>query len=145
MLWLIVCVCLVRSICCKSRFNSVCTRVCFLVRILVCTGSQYRAVIRGLTEFLPAFPRMLNTSSLLCDCQLQWLGQWLIDNGFQHSVTAVCAHPAGLAGRSILSVSPEEFVCGEWMALPNLLTQSTLKSTLREGTTVNTHLVTLHY
>ncbi|KAJ8391161.1 hypothetical protein AAFF_G00095900 [Aldrovandia affinis] len=57
---------------------------------------------------------MLNTSSLLCDCQLQWLGQWLIDNGFQHSVTAVCAHPAGLVGRSVLSVSPEEFVCDDF-------------------------------
>ncbi|KAI1890549.1 hypothetical protein AGOR_G00154830 [Albula goreensis] len=57
---------------------------------------------------------LLNTSSLLCDCQLQWLAQWLIDSGFQHSVTAVCAHPASLLGRSVLSVSPEEFVCDDF-------------------------------
>lgn len=56
---------------------------------------------------------ILNTSSLLCDCHMQWLGAWLTDSQFQHSVTAVCAHPASLLGRSVLSVSPEEFVCGQ--------------------------------
>ena len=56
---------------------------------------------------------MLNTTSLLCDCQLQWLGQWLIDSHFHQSVSAVCAHPASLVGRDILSVTAEEFVCGQ--------------------------------
>ncbi|KAG7262291.1 hypothetical protein CRUP_003086 [Coryphaenoides rupestris] len=53
-------------------------------------------------------------SFLLCDCQLQWLGQWLIDSQFHQSVSAVCAHPAGLVGRDILSVSAEEFVCDDF-------------------------------
>ncbi|XP_030632537.1 leucine-rich repeats and immunoglobulin-like domains protein 2 [Chanos chanos] len=56
----------------------------------------------------------LNTSSLLCDCQLQWLAQWLIDSHFQQSCTAVCAHPPALSGRSVLSVRPEEFVCNDF-------------------------------
>lgn len=56
---------------------------------------------------------VLNTSSLLCDCYMQWLGPWLTDSQFQQSVSAVCAHPAGLLGRSVLSISPEEFVCGQ--------------------------------
>ncbi|KAJ3602044.1 hypothetical protein NHX12_029804, partial [Muraenolepis orangiensis] len=56
----------------------------------------------------------LNTTSLLCDCQLQWLGQWLIDNQFHQSVSAACAHPAGLVGRDILSVSAEELVCDDF-------------------------------
>lgn len=57
---------------------------------------------------------VLNTTSLLCDCQLQWLGQWLIDSQFHQSVSAVCAHPAGLVGRDILSVSAEDFVCDDF-------------------------------
>ncbi|XP_059426550.1 leucine-rich repeats and immunoglobulin-like domains protein 2 [Carassius carassius] len=56
----------------------------------------------------------LNTSSLLCDCQLQWLGQWLIDSQFQQSCTAICAHPAFLAGSSVLVIKPEEFVCNDF-------------------------------
>uniref|UniRef100_A0A671KFN3 Leucine-rich repeats and immunoglobulin-like domains protein 2 n=1 Tax=Sinocyclocheilus anshuiensis TaxID=1608454 RepID=A0A671KFN3_9TELE len=56
----------------------------------------------------------LNTNSLLCDCQLQWLGQWLIDSQFQQSCTAVCAHPAFLAGSSVLVIKPEEFVCNDF-------------------------------
>uniref|UniRef100_A0A672Q263 Leucine rich repeats and immunoglobulin like domains 2 n=1 Tax=Sinocyclocheilus grahami TaxID=75366 RepID=A0A672Q263_SINGR len=56
----------------------------------------------------------LNTSSLLCDCQLQWLVQWLIDSQFQQSCTAVCAHPAFLAGSSVLAIKPEDFVCNDF-------------------------------
>ncbi|KAG7478462.1 hypothetical protein MATL_G00080880 [Megalops atlanticus] len=56
----------------------------------------------------------LNTSSLLCDCQLQWLGWWLTDGGFQQSAVAVCAHPASLLGRSVLTVPSEEFVCDDF-------------------------------
>lgn len=55
----------------------------------------------------------LSTSSLLCDCNLKWLSQWLIDSLFQQSCTAVCAYPIPLAGRSVFSVPLEEFVCGK--------------------------------
>nr|XP_023690900.1 leucine-rich repeats and immunoglobulin-like domains protein 2 [Paramormyrops kingsleyae] len=57
---------------------------------------------------------LLNTSSLLCDCHLQWLAQWLTKHGFQQSVTAVCSHPAGLLDRSILSLMPEQLVCDDF-------------------------------
>uniref|UniRef100_A0A3Q3WQL5 Ig-like domain-containing protein n=1 Tax=Mola mola TaxID=94237 RepID=A0A3Q3WQL5_MOLML len=57
---------------------------------------------------------ILNTSSLLCDCHMQWLGPWLTDSHFQQSVSAVCAHPASLLGRNVLSISPEVFVCDDF-------------------------------
>ncbi|XP_029550213.1 leucine-rich repeats and immunoglobulin-like domains protein 2 isoform X1 [Salmo trutta] len=57
---------------------------------------------------------VLNTSSLLCDCQLQWLGPWLTDNHFLQSVSVMCAHPASLLGRNLVSVSLEEFVCDDF-------------------------------
>ncbi|RVE72911.1 hypothetical protein OJAV_G00044760 [Oryzias javanicus] len=57
---------------------------------------------------------VLNTSSLLCDCHMQWLGPWLLESQFLQSVSAVCAHPANLFGRNVLSISPEEFVCDDF-------------------------------
>nr|XP_042708588.1 leucine-rich repeats and immunoglobulin-like domains protein 2 isoform X2 [Chrysemys picta bellii] len=57
---------------------------------------------------------MLNTSSLLCDCQLKWLLQWLIDSHLQQAVNVSCAHPEWLAGQSILNVNPEDFVCDDF-------------------------------
>ncbi|XP_010079511.1 PREDICTED: leucine-rich repeats and immunoglobulin-like domains protein 2 [Pterocles gutturalis] len=54
---------------------------------------------------------ILNTSSLLCDCQLKWLPQWLADSHLQQAVSVSCAHPEWLAGQSLLSVDPDDFVC----------------------------------
>lgn len=56
----------------------------------------------------------LNTSSLLCDCQLKWLPQWVAENHFQSFVSASCAHPQLLKGRSIFAVSPDGFVCDDF-------------------------------
>lgn len=58
--------------------------------------------------------RRLNTSSLLCDCQLKWLPVWVAEQTFLPCVNASCAHPQMLKGRSVFAVSQEEFVCGEW-------------------------------
>uniref|UniRef100_A0A8C6LP20 Leucine rich repeats and immunoglobulin like domains 2 n=1 Tax=Nothobranchius furzeri TaxID=105023 RepID=A0A8C6LP20_NOTFU len=68
-------------------------------------------VFSGLVSLLTF---VLNTSSLLCDCHMQWLGPWLTESQFQHSVLAVCAHPANLFGRAVLSISPDEFVCDDF-------------------------------
>ncbi|XP_061689794.1 leucine-rich repeats and immunoglobulin-like domains protein 2 isoform X2 [Syngnathoides biaculeatus] len=57
---------------------------------------------------------VLNTSSLLCDCHMQWLGPWLTSGRFLRSASAVCAHPAVLLGRDVLSVSPRDFVCDDF-------------------------------
>lgn len=57
---------------------------------------------------------LLNSSSLLCDCQLQWLAPWLAGRPFQRSVTAVCAHPSSLMGRSLLTLSPDLLLCDDF-------------------------------
>ncbi|XP_003220507.3 leucine-rich repeats and immunoglobulin-like domains protein 2 isoform X1 [Anolis carolinensis] len=57
---------------------------------------------------------VLNTSSLLCDCQLKWLLQWLTQSNLQDTVNVICAHPERLAGQSILTVNPEDFVCDDF-------------------------------
>ncbi|XP_077191044.1 leucine-rich repeats and immunoglobulin-like domains protein 2 [Paroedura picta] len=57
---------------------------------------------------------VLNTSSLLCDCQLKWLVPWMTQHHFQEAVSVACAHPAWLAGQNVLSVDPEDFVCDDF-------------------------------
>lgn len=65
------------------------------------------------TELFSGVFRRLNTSSLLCDCQLKWLPLWVAEQTFLPCVNASCAHPQMLKGRSVFAVSQEEFVCGE--------------------------------
>jgi len=55
----------------------------------------------------------LNTSSLLCDCQLKWLPVWVAEQTFMPGLNASCAHPQMLKGSSVFAVSQEEFVCGK--------------------------------
>ncbi|XP_040143295.2 leucine-rich repeats and immunoglobulin-like domains protein 2 isoform X5 [Ictidomys tridecemlineatus] len=71
---------------------------------------------------------ILNTSSLLCDCHLKWLLQWLVDNNFHHSVNVSCAHPEWLAGQSILNVDLKDFVC----EMPSFL-KTPMDLTIRTG------------
>ena len=54
----------------------------------------------------------LNSSSLLCDCQLPTLTQWLRQTGFHATVDARCRYPESLAGISILDIQPRDLSCG---------------------------------
>ncbi|OWK57815.1 Leucine-rich repeats and immunoglobulin-like domains protein 1 [Lonchura striata] len=65
-----------------------------------------------------AFARMrslrqlhINSDSFLCDCQLKWLPQWLVEKELQSFVVATCAHPESLKSKSIFAIQPESFVC----------------------------------
>ncbi|XP_032077633.1 leucine-rich repeats and immunoglobulin-like domains protein 3 [Thamnophis elegans] len=72
----------------------------------------------------------INTSSLLCDCQLKWLPDWLIDNKFQTFVNATCAHPQALKGRNVFTVSLEGFVCDDFPK-PQITVQPETQSAIR--------------
>ncbi|XP_024431942.3 leucine-rich repeats and immunoglobulin-like domains protein 3 isoform X1 [Desmodus rotundus] len=72
----------------------------------------------------------LNTSSLLCDCQLKWLPQWVAENNFQSFVSASCAHPQLLKGRSIFAVSPDGFVCDDFPK-PQITVQPETQSAIK--------------
>ncbi|XP_020752213.2 leucine-rich repeats and immunoglobulin-like domains protein 1 isoform X5 [Odocoileus virginianus] len=64
----------------------------------------------------------ISSDSFLCDCQLKWLPSWLLGRTLQGFVTATCAHPEALKGRSIFSVPPESFVCDD-LPKPQIITQ----------------------
>ncbi|XP_062441879.1 leucine-rich repeats and immunoglobulin-like domains protein 1 [Rhea pennata] len=56
----------------------------------------------------------INSDSFLCDCQLKWLPQWLVEKELQSFVVATCAHPESLKSKSIFAVLPESFVCDDF-------------------------------
>ncbi|XP_007429246.2 leucine-rich repeats and immunoglobulin-like domains protein 3, partial [Python bivittatus] len=72
----------------------------------------------------------INTSSLLCDCQLKWLPEWLVDNKFQTFVNATCAHPQVLKGRNVFAVSLEGFVCDDFPK-PQITVQPETQSAIK--------------
>lgn len=76
----------------------------------------------------------LNTSSLLCDCQLKWLPVWVVEQTFLSCVNASCAHPQMLKGRSVFSVSQDDFVCDDFPK-PQITVQPETQSALK-GTNV---------
>lgn len=55
----------------------------------------------------------INSSSLLCDCQLSWLTGWIRESGFQNNVLLQCSHPEHLKGKSIFQVPLQDFVCSK--------------------------------
>ncbi|KAG1679861.1 Leucine-rich repeats and immunoglobulin-like domains protein 3 [Nymphon striatum] len=54
-----------------------------------------------------------NTTNLLCDCELGWLPNWLIQTGFQYVINAQCNYPVSLKMKSIFSLSPSDFTCDD--------------------------------
>jgi len=53
---------------------------------------------------------VLNTSSLLCDCNIRWLPEWINQTGVE-GVRGTCAHPEHLKGRLLTSISSDQFTC----------------------------------
>uniref|UniRef100_A0AAX7T8P3 Ig-like domain-containing protein n=1 Tax=Astatotilapia calliptera TaxID=8154 RepID=A0AAX7T8P3_ASTCA len=72
----------------------------------------------------------LNTSSLLCDCQLKWLPIWVAEQTFLYCINASCAHPQMLQGRSVFAVRQEEFVCEDFPK-PQITVQPETQSALK--------------
>ncbi|XP_071349627.1 leucine-rich repeats and immunoglobulin-like domains protein 1 [Trachinotus anak] len=56
---------------------------------------------------------LIQSDSFLCDCQLQWLPDWLVTRGLQAGVNATCAHPESLKGTSIFEAPSSSFVCDD--------------------------------
>uniref|UniRef100_A0A8C2IZA5 Leucine-rich repeats and immunoglobulin-like domains 3 n=1 Tax=Cyprinus carpio TaxID=7962 RepID=A0A8C2IZA5_CYPCA len=78
--------------------------------------------------------RHLNTSSLLCDCQLKWFSPWVAEHAFLPLVNASCAHPHLLKGKSVFAVAQEEFVCDDFPK-PQITVQPETQSAIK-GTNV---------
>ncbi|XP_023391435.1 leucine-rich repeats and immunoglobulin-like domains protein 2 isoform X2 [Pteropus medius] len=83
---------------------------------LILQGNRIKSITKKAFIGLESLEHLiLNTNSLLCDCHLKWLLQWLVDKNFEHAVNVSCAHPEWLAGQSILNVDLKDFVCDDFL------------------------------
>jgi hypothetical protein len=57
----------------------------------------------------------IDSSSLLCDCNLKWFPLWLAREGYTQYTNAKCAHPLFLQSQPIISVPTENFTCRKFM------------------------------
>ena len=55
----------------------------------------------------------VDSSSLLCDCNLRWFAQW-VNSSAVRGVAASCAHPEALKDRAVTSVAAEMFTCEDF-------------------------------
>ncbi|GLG98860.1 Toll-like receptor 7 [Gryllus bimaculatus] len=88
------------------------------------------APMTQLTELL------LNTTSLLCDCNLKWFPVWLQESSYE-SITTSCSYPDWLKGMSILQVPISNFTCVEFPK-PNIMVHPLTQTALR-GNNVTLH------
>ncbi|KAJ3602621.1 hypothetical protein NHX12_030370 [Muraenolepis orangiensis] len=73
--------------------------------------------------------QLLQSDSFLCDCQLQWLPEWLSSRRLQEGVNASCAHPETLQGTGVLQVPTDSFVCDD-LPKPQITVQPVTTATV---------------
>lgn len=73
----------------------------------------------------------MSTSTMLCDCNLQWFVQWFQENSFMSPhVTVICDYPIRLRGKSILNLPLTNFTCDD-DPKPNLVEEPKMKMALK--------------
>ncbi|KAL5015945.1 hypothetical protein ScPMuIL_005534 [Solemya velum] len=66
----------------------------------------------GFFAHTPAIQRLrLDSNALVCDCQMLWLAEMLKDQHGDTQAAATCEFPENLQGRSLMSITSEDFNC----------------------------------
>ncbi|XP_041459395.1 leucine-rich repeats and immunoglobulin-like domains protein 3 [Lytechinus variegatus] len=77
-------------------------------------GNAITTVENNAFEGMPQLNQLLvNSSSMVCDCQMAWFPVWVKENNLGEGVDGRCAHPDSLQGMDIFSVDPEVFTCDD--------------------------------
>ncbi|XP_071482899.1 leucine-rich repeat transmembrane protein FLRT3-like, partial [Diadema antillarum] len=75
-------------------------------------GNPITTVENNVFEGMPELSQLLvNSSSMVCDCQISWFPTWLQAQNLEAGVDGRCDHPAVLHGSNIFSVAAEDFTC----------------------------------
>ncbi|XP_033105622.1 leucine-rich repeats and immunoglobulin-like domains protein 2 [Anneissia japonica] len=98
------------------------------------TGNTITAIQANSFSSLPQLKQlMLNTSNLVCDCQLTWFPFWLVDQPFAEDVIAKCAHPENVQGQNVLGANISLFTCADYPK-PHIIMHPEAQKALRGGT-----------
>ncbi|CAG9783649.1 unnamed protein product [Diatraea saccharalis] len=76
------------------------------------TGNNITSIQQHAFDSLPKLRKLhLNSSSLLCDCNIIWIVKWMKDKIDHKYVSATCAYPAEVRGQPITRLKEEN--CGD--------------------------------
>lgn len=84
------------------------------LKVLDLKDNAIATIQEGAFSELPSLEELrLNSSSLLCDCQLKWMPAWM-EASEELAATAdlKCGHPENLVGLAVHQVSAQNFTCG---------------------------------
>lgn len=84
-------------------------------------NNAIRAIQSNPFNFMNLNVLHMNSSSLLCDCHLSWLPEWLN----QHSLSVddlLCAYPDSLKDKSLSSLKTIKLTCGKLFIILTLIT-----------------------
>lgn len=62
------------------------------------------------TNILPALCRALGANPLYCDCNMQWLSDW-VKSGYKEPGIARCAGPGDMVDKLLLTTPSKKFEC----------------------------------
>lgn len=74
---------------------------------------------------------IINTTSLLCDCNLQWFVEWMNIKKFANR-RLICAFPKRLQGQSLLNVTSNNLTCDE-LSKPRLIDEPSVEIMALKG------------
>uniref|UniRef100_A0A8R1YFS5 Ig-like domain-containing protein n=1 Tax=Pristionchus pacificus TaxID=54126 RepID=A0A8R1YFS5_PRIPA len=80
---------------------------------------------------------LLNTSSLLCDCNLAWIVPWIDSSSIRRSsIQLRCDYPNSFAGLNVMAIDTVNLTCGAVSPLPRILHHPPVKLTTLGGETI---------
>uniref|UniRef100_A0A915BFW7 Ig-like domain-containing protein n=1 Tax=Parascaris univalens TaxID=6257 RepID=A0A915BFW7_PARUN len=79
----------------------------------------------------------MNTSSLVCDCELKWFPHWLFTSGLsRNTISTVCLHPSPLQGIDVAVIDTSNLTCVDNSPRARLLSQPAVQTNALLGSEV---------
>lgn len=85
--------------------------VCHTVLFIAVEGMKIVDSKPKWSEVYIAVCRGLSTKTMVCDCKVSWLPEWLQDKRLRSEVDVQCALPTSLRGQNLFDISSSEFMC----------------------------------
>ncbi|MFH4979384.1 hypothetical protein AB6A40_006093 [Gnathostoma spinigerum] len=82
------------------------------LKILDLSDNPIASVQEGAFDPLSLDTLIINTSSVLCDCELKWLSSWLRSSGLDsRTVSIICLYPTSVRSMALNSLDTSQLTC----------------------------------
>ncbi|VDK44597.1 unnamed protein product [Anisakis simplex] len=95
------------------------------------------SIQEGAFEPLHLKQLLMNTSSLVCDCELKWFSNWLFTSGLSRTtISTICLHPSPLQGIDVALIDTSNLTCVDNSPRPRLVNQPSVETKALLGSEV---------